>query len=338
MSGGEEMQVKAFVFSLFMLAASWPYAARADCASPVGVQGELRWISPIMRYCDGTAWQAITYNAARFKAGAPDAADGSTTGISFENNGDTGLFMTNWTSSATGDLAFFSNNIQVMTVRSGGSVGIGTTAPQVRLEVVNPGNTEQQIRASRASNAHATGVSLFPAGTVTAANPGWWYGLRANNAGFSLGTFDGADSTTRMYVSTGGNVGIATATPAYPLDVGGSIRAENVIYTSDARLKTHVQPVSGLDTILRLRGVSYDFKADGRHATGVIAQEIEAVMPHAVLTAPDGIKSVDYIQIIAPLIEAVKELKTDNDDLRTRLVVLEKVKKPEAGNALRLNE
>lgn len=229
-----------------------------------------------------------------------------------------------------------------------GKVGIGTATPKVSLEVVAI-DDNQQIRATRTDNStQSAGVSLWPANTISASNPAWWYGLRPNDAGLSIGTWNNSGGAgaaiTRMYISTAGSVGIGNTAPAYALDVTGSIRAANVIYTSDARLKTNVRPVSGLDTILRLRGVSYDFKADGRHATGVIAQELEPVMPHAVLTAPDGVKSVDYIQIVAPLIEAVKELKADNDNLRERLGALEAgrtatpIKGQGGAAAMRLND
>ena len=66
--------------------------------------------------------------------------------------------------------------------------------------------------------------------------------------------------------------------------------------------------------IRRLRGVTWKWReeaparAKSRPGMGVIAQDVEAVFPELVDTGPDGFKRVDYIGLIAPLIEAVKEL------------------------------
>ena len=53
-----------------------------------------------------------------------------------------------------------------------------------------------------------------------------------------------------------------------------------------------------------------------KHDTGVIAQEIEKVLPEIVATRADGIKAVKYDKLVALLIEAIKDLKTEVDDLR----------------------
>jgi hypothetical protein len=65
--------------------------------------------------------------------------------------------------------------------------------------------------------------------------------------------------------------------------------------------------------VRRLRGVSFDWAQDapgGRQGgdLGVIAQEVEEVFPELVTTAPNGYKQVNYLGLIAPLIEAIKEL------------------------------
>jgi hypothetical protein len=65
--------------------------------------------------------------------------------------------------------------------------------------------------------------------------------------------------------------------------------------------------------VRRLRGVSFEWVEDapgGRRGSdlGLIAQEVEEVFPELVTTAPNGYKQVNYIGLIAPLIEAVKEL------------------------------
>ena len=58
---------------------------------------------------------------------------------------------------------------------------------------------------------------------------------------------------------------------------------------------------------MRDSGGTFNWKKDGSPSAGVIAQEVEKVMPYAVKTDGKGMKSVDYDQIIGPLIEAIKE-------------------------------
>ena len=64
-----------------------------------------------------------------------------------------------------------------------------------------------------------------------------------------------------------------------------------------------------------MRGVSFDWIADGSSEVGVIAQEVEDVLPDVVNTNEDGIKSVKYGNIVAVLIEAIKEQQAQIDQL-----------------------
>jgi len=114
-----------------------------------------------------------------------------------------------------------------------------------------------------------------------------------------------------------GRVGIGTSTPSTLLHVAGTITED-----SDIRLKENISPVdSALYKIGQIEGVSFNWrdpdKYDDRTHLGVIAQQVEGVFPEVVFTADDeaGTKSVDYNGLIAPLIEAVKELKTQNEAL-----------------------
>lgn len=89
----------------------------------------------------------------------------------------------------------------------------------------------------------------------------------------------------------------------------GEATATNFNSTSDANLKTNVHTVeNALDVVERLRGVSFDWKESGKSSYGVIAQELEEVLPELVNgTDP---KSVNYNGIIGVLIEAIKELSS----------------------------
>ena len=121
----------------------------------------------------------------------------------------------------------------------------------------------------------------------------------------------GANSSTFITVTTGGNVGIGTTTPGYVLQVVGAagIGAAAYFYTSDSRLKKDVETLNGLDSVLKLRGVKFVWKNNNEEDVGLIAQEVEKVLPQVVRTNPvDGIKSVKYGNLISPMVEAIKEL------------------------------
>jgi len=126
-----------------------------------------------------------------------------------------------------------------------------------------------------------------------------------------------------MIVTQDGRVGINRTAPGHLLDVNGNIRATTLILTSDGGLKKEIQPVNNaLDKISQLRGVSFEWKDDSanidRKHMGVIAQEVETVFPEVVY-GKDGDKAVDYPSLIAPMIEAIKELKTSNETLKQKL-------------------
>jgi len=87
---------------------------------------------------------------------------------------------------------------------------------------------------------------------------------------------------------------------------------------SDKRLKRNIETINNaVDTVSKLRGVN--FEKDGRHSTGVIAQEVEEVLPQVVHTAPDGMKSVAYGNIVGLLIEAIKEQQKEIEELKKKI-------------------
>ena len=118
---------------------------------------------------------------------------------------------------------------------------------------------------------------------------------------------------------------LATTTPSYDLHVNGTVAGTgSFVNTSDRRLKRDIQPLSGgLATIARLQGVAYVWKDPvDEHMQGekigLIAQDVQAVVPQAVLAAGDDREtlSVDYNAMIPLMIEAIKELKAANEELR----------------------
>lgn len=101
----------------------------------------------------------------------------------------------------------------------------------------------------------------------------------------------------------------------------------NVAVTSDIRLKKDITVIpDALERLNSVRGVNFRWKDrdDASLHAGVIAQEVEKVFPELVSTDKDGMKSVSYGEFVGVLIEAVKDLKKDNDELRARIALLEK--------------
>ena len=105
----------------------------------------------------------------------------------------------------------------------------------------------------------------------------------------------------------------------------GNITAYSATTASDAKLKTNIKTVeNALDKVCELDGVTFDWIKDGKESAGVIAQTIEKVFPRAVsevkeLNGDDTRKVVDYNQLSALFIEAIKELKAENAELRAMI-------------------
>ena len=106
-------------------------------------------------------------------------------------------------------------------------------------------------------------------------------------------------------------------------EAGAATFNNNVTAYSDVRLKSDIETIEhGLDKVEQMRGVTYirNDNEEGGQQVGVIAQEIEEILPQIVLTADDemGTKSVDYSRITAVLIEAVKELSARVKELENK--------------------
>lgn len=107
-----------------------------------------------------------------------------------------------------------------------------------------------------------------------------------------------------------------------------SVTARVFIYNSDRRLKKEIKVVdNALEKVLQLEGVSFKWidKEKGEKINlGVIAQDVEKVFPEVVHTDPKtGLKSVEYGNLISPVIEAVKEQQKYIDSLELRIKELE---------------
>ena len=98
---------------------------------------------------------------------------------------------------------------------------------------------------------------------------------------------------------------------------GGFTATGDITAYSDESLKTNIQTIDGaLGRVESIRGVTFDRIEDGSTSVGVVAQELEAVLPEAVKTDENGLKHVAYGNITGLLIEAVKELSAQVEELK----------------------
>lgn len=110
------------------------------------------------------------------------------------------------------------------------------------------------------------------------------------------------------------------------VNVTGDIRASGDItayFSSDERLKDNITPLEGaLNKISQIGGYEFDWNKDSSnsgHDVGVIAQEIEKVLPEIVVNRDNGYKAVRYEKIVALLIEAIKEQQLQIDELKSKI-------------------
>lgn len=127
------------------------------------------------------------------------------------------------------------------------------------------------------------------------------------------GTFEEVGNSTllstKMILTQVGNLGIGSTNPTEKLHVIGNILASGTITAnSDELLKTNIQTIpNALEKVLQLRGVEFDrIDMNGEHQIGVIAQEVEKIIPEVVYGKET--KSVAYGNLVSVLIEAIKEL------------------------------
>jgi hypothetical protein len=146
------------------------------------------------------------------------------------------------------------------------------------------------------------------------------------NSTLTLTSLTSATSTQTGAFQVRGGAGIGG-----DLYVGGNIYGLQEIWAyygspSDIRLKTNITAIdNGLAKVLTLSGVTYDWndlasnKNNGLRESGVIAQEIQKVLPEAVIEKDDGFLTVKYDRIIPLLIEAIKELSAEVEELKKKI-------------------
>jgi hypothetical protein len=264
--------------------------------------------------------------------------------------------------SSAGRITFVTGGTQRAMIDSSGRLGIGTAAPSSTLHIMGASSAEGTVLISAGSGNSTDSVfrvlgdtspvverfsilrsgnvgigTASPAtlldvnGVITAAPTGINL-KRSSDSVFAGQLYSPASSADFLFINNGGS------TASLRLNSTGSAvvsaGANSCTYSSgaswscssDERLKTEIHPIKdALDKLALINGVSYHWraadKAKGEHL-GVIAQDIEKVFPQVVSRDNRGYRAVDYSALVAPLIEAVKELKADNDNLRANIDTL----------------
>jgi hypothetical protein len=127
-----------------------------------------------------------------------------------------------------------------------------------------------------------------------------------------------------LALPSGGAVGLGNKSPRATLDVvaGGTTLADAWTTRSSRRFKTNIQPLAGaLEKIEQLQGVSYERKADGKREIGVVAEDVDQVVPEIVSHDPRSleVQGVDYSRLAALLIEAVKSQQSEIQELKAQI-------------------
>ena len=211
----------------------------------------------------------------------------------------------------TARLGFFSgtsdnsnNQAEIMSVNDNG-VGIGITAPLANLHIYANSSigkpqllleeTETEFARIKMKNSTGTYWDIAGKGSTTNAN-----GL------LNLYFFNGTTGADKFSLAGTGNLWIAGT----------------LTQNSDERLKKDISTLdNSIQKIEQVSGYHYNWKDADRDSslqTGVLAQEIEKVMPELVSHDQQGVKSVNYIGMVPYLIEAIKTLQHEVDELKTK--------------------
>jgi hypothetical protein len=280
--------------------------------------------------CDDKGWNTyVGWTAGRYNAtGRNNTCVGSGAG-SVALSGSYNVFIGNdagiWESGshklyiANGQ---YSEDVLIYGDFESGRIGLGTVDPQWKLHIA--GENPRILIEAETVNPEINLKHSGDAGTDV-------WSIYKEGVTEDLRFYQGSD---KIWIQGGtGNVGIGGNPGTNKLQVyGTACGSDPWSVCSDGRLKRDISAIEGaLEKVMYIRGVSFAWKTgeypdkgfdDGGHF-GVIAQEIEAVLPEVVREGTDGEKSVAYSEIIPVLIESIKQLKTENERLTQRLAAVE---------------
>lgn len=244
-------------------------------------------------------------------------------------NGSYGLTFSKTANTTYANTISVSGNVSASYI-----IGDGSALTNVLLSLTPANNWANTVGTS--GNAYTQQVGTagnnYSLSLVSSANN--WANTKVSSVSVSspLSSTGGLTPTISLPTSSDvriNSLGVGTAASA----TAGEIRAiDNITayYSSDISLKENVKKIeNALNKLFEINGYEYDWSdeyiksrggEDGyfirKHDVGVIAQEIEKVLPEIVSERENGIKAVKYDRIVPLLIEAIKELKTELDELR----------------------
>ena len=188
---------------------------------------------------------------------------------------------------------------------------------QTTLQWNSNTNTLNTTNIDLTDNLYVTGISSLGIATISQLS------VSGVSTFAGIATVTGSTLFTKQLnvsgVSTFTGIGTFNSTLfANQLSVVGVATATDFNSTSDANLKENIQTFeNGLEVVSELRGVRFDWKKDHKPSIGVIAQELEEVLPE--LVSDTNPKTVNYNGLIGVLIEAVKELSQEVENLKNEI-------------------
>jgi hypothetical protein len=206
---------------------------------------------------------------------------------------------------AEADAGFVNDPNGVITVDGSSNVGIGTTSPDDVLHVVTP--------SFGGITLECTGATADPVFTFLGDSGNSWTLHQDASQGDSF-QFR-YNNSEKIRIDSSGD-----------LHVGGNVIAYSTTI-SDERLKTDIVKIDGaLDKVAQLNGYTFTYTADGKKSAGVVAQEVQKVLPSAIVESTLPLKmgdddeteymTVQYDQLMGLMIEAIKELKAEVAELK----------------------
>ncbi|MAF50786.1 MAG: hypothetical protein CMH64_01715 [Nanoarchaeota archaeon] len=160
--------------------------------------------------------------------------------------------------------------------------------------------------------------TLFTIQQTTVA--GWRIGMTSGSSTLKFDTGGDTFPNPELEITSAGNVGIGTTNPSVALDVTGDIEYTGTISdVSDERLKENIADITNaLDTITALRGITFNMLNATNVEYGLIAQEVQSIVPEAVsITDENGYLGISYLSFTPILIEAIKEQQTQIESLKS---------------------
>lgn len=200
-----------------------------------------------------------------------------------------------------------------------GNLGINTTTATSKLTVFGNSLVTGIVTATEfyGSGSNLTGL-LSNAVSTSSTTSVQYVGFLTTNSGISTSILASSGLT---YVPSTGNLGIGTENPTSKIHVVGNtyisgiLTATDINSASDIRLKTNIKPFeNSLNKIIHVNGVTFNWIENNLNSAGIIAQDLEKVFPE--LVHQGDIKTVNYNGLVGVLVECIKELKKEVDELK----------------------